>query len=178
MRRHEKDSRISRAPGLHLATALLCLTSSACFRNARIERQSAPTLEAQIDRSDSENLFVTSSEGQEQSISRADVVDIDHPGKIRLATGMMSTTGGAALLIYGLVHQPCTRGVDTCDYSGNLMAIVSAIPLLVGGVVLAASGGLTYHRSVAASNPSPAIPSTQAMQHSLPRLTCTFCTHQ
>ena len=83
------------------------------------------------------------------------------------------------MLIYGLVHQPCNPGPqnDTCDYSENLMLIVTSIPLLVGGGVLATSGGLTYHDSVTAARPSPAIPSTQALRHSLPRLTCSFCSH-
>ncbi len=179
MRRRGKGSRISFAPGTCLAIALLCLSSSACFRYARIERRSAPTLEARIDRSDGENLYVTSSEGQEQTVSRADVVDVDHPGKVRLTTGMLMLAGGAAMLIYGLVHQPCNPGPlnDTCNYSENLMLIVSSFPLLVGGCVLATSGGLTYHDSVTAARPSPAIPGTQAMRYSQPRLTCSFCSH-
>jgi hypothetical protein len=175
MRRRAEGSRFFLAPGLRLAVALLCLTSSACFRYARIERRSSTTLEARIDRSDSETISVTSSEGQEQTISRSDVVDIDHPGKVRLTTGVLMVAGGAAMLLYGLVHQPCSGGGDACDYSGKVIAIVSAVPLLAGGGVLATSGGLTYYNSVTAATPSSVVPSTQAMRHSLPRLTCSFC---
>jgi hypothetical protein len=175
MARHAEGSRIFAAPGIRLAIALVCLTSSACFRYARIERRSSAALEARIDRSDNETIFVTTSEGQEQAISRSDVVDEDHPGKVRLTTGMLMVAGGAAMFIYGLVHQPCGVGTDVCDYSGKVMAIVFAVPLLVGGGALATSGGLTYHNSVTAAKPSSVVPSAQAMRHSLPRLTCSFC---
>ena len=175
MRRREEGSRILSAPGLALAIAFLCFSASGCFRYARIERKSSATLEAQIDRSDSEKIFITSSEGQEQTINRSDVVDIDHPGKVRLTTGMLAIAGGAAMLIYGLVHQPCGGGTDVCDYSGKVMPIVFAVPLLVGGGALVTSGGLAYHTSVTAAKPSSVVPSAQAMRHSLPRLTCTFC---
>ena len=105
MRRRPEGSLIFLAPGLWLAVILLCLASSACFRYARIETGSSTTLEARIDRSDSETIFVTSSEGKEQTISRSEVVDIDHPGKARLTTGVLMVAGGAAMLIYGLVHR-------------------------------------------------------------------------
>jgi hypothetical protein len=177
MRRGAETSRVVSAAGLGLAIALLCLASSACFRYARIERRSSTALEARIDRSDSERIFVTSSEGHGQTISRSDVVDIDHPGKIRLTTGTLMVVGGAAMLLSGLLHQPCSGGGDVCDYSWKVNAIIYAIPLLAGGGVLATSGGLTYYKSVTAAAPSPVVPSPQAMRHSLPRLTCSFCSH-
>jgi len=174
--RCSEGSRISAATGIRLVIALVGLTSSACFRYARIEMRSS-AVEAQINRSDSETIFVTTSEGQEQAISRSDVVEIDHPGKVRLVTGILMVAGGAAMLLYGLVHQPCSGVSDVCDYSGKVTAIVFAVPLLVGGGALATSGGFTYRNSVVAAKPSSVFPGAQALRHSLPRLACSFCAH-
>jgi hypothetical protein len=179
-KRHAKDFRISHSPGIRLAIAFLCLASSACYGYASIERRSAPILEALIERSDEENLFVTLSEGQEQTVNRADVVDIAHPGKVRLTTGMMIAAAGVSLLIYGLVHNPCSGGNpgDSCEEAIlNLFWIEGGVSMIVGGGVLATTGGFTYYNSVTAAKPSPAIPSRQAIRHSLPRLTCSFCSH-
>lgn len=177
-KRYAKDFRASHSPNLRLAIALLCATSSACYGYASIERRSAPTLEARIDRSNEESLFVTPNEGQEQTVSRADVVDISHPGKVRLTTGTMIAAAGAALLIYGLVHNPCAGGNpgDSCEEAfANLVWIQGGLGMLVGGAALATTGGFAYYNSVTAAKPSPALPSTQAMRNSLPRLTCSFC---
>jgi hypothetical protein len=177
MVRCPEGSRISAATGIRLVIALVGLTSSACFRYARIEMRSSATVEARINRSDSETIFVTTSEGQDQAISRSDVVEIDHPGKVRLVTGILMVAGGATMLLYGLVHQPCSGASDVCDYSGKTMAIVFAVPFLVGGGALATSGGLTYRNSVVAAKPSSVVPGAQALRHSLPRLACSFCVH-
>ena len=177
-KRYAKELRISPSPNLRPALALLCAACSACYGYASIERRSGPTLEARIDRSNEETLFVTSNEGQELTVSRDDVVDIAHPGKVRLTTGTMLAAAGAALLIYGLVHDPCpgAKPGDSCEEAfGNLMWIQGGLGMLVGGAALATTGGFAYYNSVTAANPSPALPSTQAMRNSLPRLTCSFC---
>jgi hypothetical protein len=174
-----QHSRIAHTPGLRLAIAL-SLTLSGCFGYARIERRSATALEARIERSDSEKLFVTSGEGKEETVNRGDVVDIDHPGKVRLTLGTMIAAAGAAMLIYGLAREPCRTSHpgsgEGCEEAFlNWILIMDGAAALLGGSALAITGGFAYHNSTTATEFSPAIPSTQAMRHSLPRLTCSFC---
>jgi len=180
MRRSIESSRFPFTPGLSLVMALLCLTSSACYRYASIERRSVPALQARIDRSDRENLFVTTSDGQEQTVSRAEVVNISHPGKIRLTTGILIASAGVAMVLYGLLHQPCSGRPpgDACEQSwDDLGAIADGVAFLTGGGVLAISGGLSYYNSVTVAEPAAPMQGTQAMRHPLPRLTCSFCSH-
>jgi hypothetical protein len=177
-KRYAKDLPIFHSTCLRLAIALVCVTSSACYGHASIERRSGPPLEARIDRSDEENLYVTSNEGQAEKVSRADVVDIAHPGKIRLTTGTMLAAAGVALFVYGLVHKPCAGGNpgDSCEEAfANLAWIQGGLGMLLGGAALAITGGFAYENSVTAAGPIPAVLRTQAMRDSLPRLTCSFC---
>jgi hypothetical protein len=176
--RYTKDLRNSHSPNLRLAIALICGTCSACYGYASIERRSGPPLQARIDRSNEQSLFVTSNDGQEQIVSRDDVVAIAHPGIVRLTTGTMIAVAGVALLIYGLVHKPCpgSNPGDECEeIFGNLLDIAGGVNMLVGGTVLATTGGFAYYNSVNAAAPSPSVHGMQAMRGSLRRLTCSFC---
>ena len=113
-------------------------------------------------------------------MSRTDVVEISHPGKVRLTIGSMIVAAGAAMLIYGLVRKPCTVGPgESCEeaFVGHFMLIQGGVGALLGGGALAITGWFAYDNSTTAAEPSRVIPSTEAMRHSLPRLTCSFCPH-
>ena len=177
-RRDERISRRvnSRPKGFRPAIALLpFLASSSCYAYASIERRSGATLEARIDRSDSENLYVTPEDGPQQAVNRADVLDIGHPGKVRIASGTMIVAAGASMLIYGLLYPSC-RGARTpqedCGWDfGKLMRTQLGVFGLVAGGALTTSGLLAYDDSVTAARAYPVIPKRQAMQRSLPRFT-------
>jgi len=108
MNRYQAGNSASRSRGFRSILTLVCLTSSSCYGYATIERRSGATLEAQIDRSDTENLYATPEDGPQQAVSRADVLDIGHPGKVRIATGTLIVAAGASMLIYGLLHPSCS----------------------------------------------------------------------
>ena len=113
-------------------------------------------------------------------MNRTDVVDIYHPGKIRLTIGSMVVAAGTAMLIYGLVRKSCTVGPgESCEGAGvdKLLLIQGGVGAILGGGALALAGWFAYDDSTTAAEPSPAIPSAQAMRHSLSRLTCSFCSH-
>jgi hypothetical protein len=173
MNRHQAGRPTSRSRGFRPATTLLCLTSFSCYGYASIERRSGSTLEAQIDRSDSENLYVTPEDGPQQAVNRADVLDISHPGKVRIATGTTIAAVGASMLIYGLLYPSC-RGTRTpqedCGWDfGKLMWTQLGVFGLVAGSPLAASGWFAYENSVTAAKAYPVIRNWEAMQRSLPR---------
>jgi hypothetical protein len=180
MERHHVGTAMFRSPGFGGVVALVCLTSSSCYGYASIERRSGPTVEARIDRSDSENLYVTLEGGaQQQTLSRADVLDISHPGKAPLATGVMIAVAGASMLVYGLVHQSCSGArtpQEDCGFDlEKLMWIQGGALVLLAGGSIATAGGFAYHNSVTAAEAPLVSPSRQAMQRSLPRLRCTVC---
>jgi hypothetical protein len=155
---------------------------SSCFGYARIERRSAAALEGRIDRSDREKLFVTSGDGKEETVSRGDIVDINHPGKVRLTLGSMIAAVGAAMLISGLVRESCHSshpgsGEGCEEVFLKWILIMDGAAALAGGGALAITGGLAYYNSKTATEFTPADAHTQAMRDSLPRLTCSFCSH-
>jgi hypothetical protein len=158
-----------------MMVALVALFLSACFPTALIERRSGPTIEARIERSDNEKLYLTTAEGQQYTVDRSDVVDIDHPGNVLLTTGIVIATLGA-LMLAGSFAVSCS-GQGSCEGPGatKLMLLLGGINNLSYGIPLAVSGGIIYSRSVTAAKPSQVSPNTQAMKQSLPRPTCSFC---
>jgi len=121
-------------------------------------------------------------DGAQQTVNRADVVDIGHPGKVAFATGMTIAVAGASMLIYGLVRPSSCSGTRTPGEDCAWDNLAKEIALIGGGLfglsaggALAAAGGVAYEDSVAAAKPLSVIPSTQAMRDPLPRLICTFC---
>jgi hypothetical protein len=169
------DRSLRRPRGFRSAITLLCLTSSSCYGYASIERRSGATLEAQIDRSDSENLYVTLDDGQQQAVNRADVLDIGHPGKVRIASGAIIVVAGASMLIYGLLHPSCagTRTPqEDCGFDfGKLAWIQLGVLGLVSGSALTTAGLFAYDNSVTATRAYPVIPNRQATRRSYPRFT-------
>ena len=175
MNRYQVGNSTSRPRGFRSAITLLCLTSSSCYGYASIERRSGATLVAQIDRSDSENLYVTLEDGQQQAVNRADVLNISHPGKVRIASGTIIAAAGLSMLIYGLLYPSCTgtrTPQEDCGFDvGKLVWIQLGALGLVSGGALTSAGLFAYDNSVTAARAYPVIPNRQAMQRSPPRST-------
>lgn len=178
MDRYQVGTPASRPQGFRPAIMLLlCLASSSCYAYASLEKRSGATLEARIDGSDSEYLYVTPEDGPQQVVSRVDVLEISHPGKVRIAIGAVIAAAGAAALIYGQVHQWCAGGTRTpqedCGFDVRPLVWTQLGALGLGsGVALTAAGLYAYVNSVTAAMASEFIPNRQAMQRSLPRFTC------
>jgi hypothetical protein len=163
-----------------LVVALIGLSASSCYGYASIERRSAASLEARIDCSDGESLYVTTEDGSKQMVKRADVVEISHAGKGAFSCGILLAAAGASMVTYGLVHPWCRGGTRTvakdCGYSiEQWMWIEGGVLALLSGGGFVAAGVSAHHNSVRAAALLSITPSTQAMQAALPQLTCSFC---
>jgi hypothetical protein len=182
MKRYPMGLGASRRGAVRLVLVVLCLTSSSCYRYASIERRSAPALNAQIERSDSQKLYLTLEDGSEETVSRTEVVDISHPGKIRLVTGLALAAAGASLLVYTYgFFKPCrgSRPGDECaDVFLSLPLIGTGLTGVIAGGSLATAGGIAYLDSVTAAAPPPDTPSIRTMRRAVPRMTCSFCSGQ
>jgi hypothetical protein len=144
---------------------LVVLVPCGCFSTATITRRSDPPIEARIDRSDTESLFLTSPDGEHFSVKRSEVTDIDHPGNVHATVGAVAVALGVLMLVGS------TRDVSP-ESSIGLFMFGDAIG--IAGAYLAGYGLWTYFRSVSASqasSPAVALDRGQAP----PRLTGPFC---
>ena len=143
---------------------LLCALVPACSTAAAVERRTGPTLVGKIDHSDADRLYLTTDQDQRFAIERADVVSIDHPGKIGMVIGTI--TSGIGLVF--LAVSPFLRDGCGPDYTSpspcwNLRAISATIGLgylLVGLPVLLGNYAVNSRSQSAAAPPRspPPIP--------------------
>jgi hypothetical protein len=140
--------------------------SSACA--ATIDRKSGPRIVGRIDRSDENQLFVTTPADDRYTVERSDIVAIDHPGKLSMWLGAGGLLAGAGLTALGLHAASGTENCTTNCPSGfvgivgamGIVMILESLPFLIGGYRV-------YSRSVAAAAMPPLrVP----MQPSLPTL--------
>ena len=158
-----------------MIVALVGLFLSACFPTALIKRRSGPTIEARIDRSDNEKLYLTTVGGQKYTVDRSDVEDIDHPGNVLLTTGIVTAALSTLMLVGGLAASCSGQGSCEGPAAAKMVLILGGANFLSYSIPLMLVGGITYSDSVKAAKPSQVFPNTQAMKQSLPRLTCSFC---
>ncbi len=134
-----------------LTAALLALLCG-CSTTATISRKGGPTVEAKIQRSDREYLFVKTEDKAEAVIPRAEVADIDHPGN---ATAVL----GGLLSAYGVLN--IVSGLETCSESEGAVGVGyctgMVLPAAVGAGMLI-WGLTTWGNSLnaAGNNTSPA----------------------
>jgi len=145
----------------------------ACVSTATITRRSGPTLEACIDRSDQDKVYVSATDGKHYAVDRSDIVEVDHPGNVLMTTGLVISSFALLMLVSGIV------AVKTANPQGSGEdSLVGAVAIWMGSMTAAVSlplagfGAFQWIESRYALVPQ--IP-TQAMRESLPRLTCSFC---
>jgi hypothetical protein len=137
--------------------AILAILSEGCSTAAAIVRRDGATVIAHIDRSDAQRLYVTADGDHPSIIERADVVDIDHPGKVGRTIGGISSAVGVGFVLLGIfAPSDCNPDVHDCfgqdkaEYLG-----VGLLSLLVGIPVLIRNMGVLYESRKAATAPSP-----------------------
>jgi hypothetical protein len=158
-----------------IALALAVLLFANCSSTATIERRSGDPIEARIDRSDSEKLYLTSANDEHFTVDRSDIVDIDHPGNVRIITGMACAALGTLMLVGAGTSLFCSHGSSCVSPEGFLMLFLFGGSFTTASLPLVGTGLWTYERSVRAAKPAPLPLGTQANTHDLPRLTCSFC---
>jgi hypothetical protein len=158
-----------------IALALGLLLFSNCFSTATIQRHSGPPIEARIDRSDSEKLYLTSATGEHFTLDRSDIVDIDHPGNVRLTIGIAAAVLGTVMLVGANTSLFCSHGSSCVSPEGFLGLYLFGMGFALASLPLVGTGWWTYAHSVRAAEPALLPLDTQANIHDLPRLTCSFC---
>jgi hypothetical protein len=114
------------------------LTVVGCADTATVGRSDGPDIEARIQRSDTEALYVRSSNGQIYRAERKNVTDVDHPGNVLGWVGL-SLIGVSTLFLAE------TSNADPETRRG--IAAVYGVP----GVLMALAGWYSYFRSVNAA---------------------------
>ena len=154
--------------GLVLLTFL-----GACVSTATIRRRSGPTIEACIDRSDQDKVYVSATDGKHYAVDRSDIVDMDHPGNVVMTTGLVYASIGLLMLVSGIMSRRSSdpQGSGEDRFVGGIMMWMGGMSL-AGGLPLAVGGAFQWMESRDALVPQ--VP-TQAARDSLPHLTCSFC---
>jgi hypothetical protein len=91
-----------------VALVLLLALVQGCSTSAAIERKSGPTVVGRIDYSDANRLYVTGDDDGRYSIERADVANIDHPGKIGMVVGAITSGVGVGFLLLAPLAPDCS----------------------------------------------------------------------
>jgi hypothetical protein len=134
--------------------ASICIALGSCG-NANIVRHSGPALEATIDRSDRDALYVSTDEGGRYRVERRDVVHIRHPGS---ATGsiLLLTTAALALVAFLAIRPP-----DPPAQGSGFIAIPRLMALTTFAVALPwgmGTGAVNLRSRLAASSQAPPAP--------------------
>jgi hypothetical protein len=148
----------------------VCTFGWGCSTSAAVERRNGPTLVGRIDASDVDHLYLTTGSAERFSIERADVVSIDHPGKIGMVIGaVMSGVGLFFLAISPFVradcgpdyasHAPCWN-LRTLSVTIGIGYLLAGIPVLSGNFAVnsrsrAAAAPLRFVAPMPARSPSP-----------------------
>lgn len=133
------------------AVTIAFLGSIGCSSTATITRMSGPTLEARIDGSDDQRLYVTTRSDARYMVERPDVISIDHPGNVVGLIGLTYVAFGA-LMFFG------TNSPSTGERGSGFEGIPRGMGLtsMVVGLPVAILGGANYLRSVLAAQPAGA----------------------
>ena len=143
----------------------------ACVSTATITRRSGPTLEACIDRSDQDKVYVSATDGKHYAVDRSDIVDVDHPGKLLMTMGLVSAGLGLLTLLGGVLTYTSSAPQSDERMVGGMFSLIGG-GTLVWALPMAGLGTFQWMESRDALVPQT---SRQAMRESLPRLTCSFC---
>lgn len=122
---------------------VVSVTFSGCSTTATIHRLNGPDYESTIVDSDARTLRLGGGDGRMYEVTRAEVVDIDHPGNVIMTVGMVFLGLGTFLVAgtYGKFVEPM-QGQTQGD-----AATGAALGLILPGVLLAALGGIPYFTS-------------------------------
>jgi hypothetical protein len=156
-----------------IAGLVLLTFLGACVSTATIKRRSGPTIEACIDRSDQDKVYVSATDGKHYAVDRSDMIDVDHPGNVLMTTGLVISSFALLMLVSGIlaVKSANPQGSGE-DRFGGYLNIWMGGGTLVWALPMALFGGFQWSDSQNALVPKTP---TQAMRESLPRLTCSFC---
>jgi hypothetical protein len=135
------------------ATLLSSLLLCGCSTTATISRINGRTLEARIQRSTPGAVVVKTESGQEVSISRSEISDIDHPGNVAAVIGGLLSAYGAANIAVG-APQCSTQGGAYC--SGVFLPAALGVSMLAWGL------GTWIGSTSAASSPEGSSSSSSA----------------
>lgn len=111
----------------------LTIWLAACSTTATLLHQDGHMTEARIERSDSDTLYILDDNGQETAVSRADIVDIDHPGNvvaIAMIPGFLSSL--AVAIPSGLVLSASND--DISSFVSGFFLIVGVSSAVVSGI--------------------------------------------
>jgi hypothetical protein len=123
-----------------------------CSTAAKISLVTGGQVEAQIQRSDQDNLFVETETGAEVPIARSEVSDIDHPGN------GVAVVGGA-LTVYGISNIAVVASTCGQQKLPEVACVSAYIPAALG-VSMLTWGLVTWFGSTgAAANSMPQGPS-------------------
>ena len=125
--------------------------STACSTSAAVERRSGPTIVGTIEASDANRLYLATGESERYWVERADITDIDHPGKIgTFIGGTLIVIGGGLLALSPFLSNDC---VSDCFLSRRGFAIFVGVPTIVAGISVLLSNLNHYRRSRAMAEP-------------------------
>jgi hypothetical protein len=124
------------------AVALVLLTG--CGTSATITQRFG-SIDATIVGGDRENIYVETPGGLNQSIPKADIVDVDHPGNVAATIGGVVTAYGVANIAVGMPQ---------CDREGPAFCMGVFLPAAIG-VSLITYGVGTYVGSTTAMDKTP-----------------------
>jgi len=144
-----------------VALVLLLVFVEGCSSSAAIERRSGPTIVGRIDYSDANQLYVTGDDGGRYGIDRSDVANIDHPGKIGMVIGAITSGVGVGFLLLAPLAPNCSsrEPAQPDGWCWNVSAISTAIGigyLLAGLPILI--GNLAVHSRSAMAVAAPRSP--------------------
>lgn len=130
--------RLKRRMGSPWELLVLC-PMLGCSSVSAIQLRDAATIEARIDRSDREFIYVTPAEGERQQIDRRNVVSIDHPGKAGMVVGAVcSIVSAGSFVLSSTLHAGCGQGGCLITPSGffyleGVLGLGCALPALAVG---------------------------------------------
>jgi hypothetical protein len=150
--------------------AIAVAVGPSCSTMAAIERGNGPTLEARIDGSDSDRLYVTDGQNTRYAVFRSDIVAIDHPGRAGMLTGTILLGGGAAAfaLAPAIEHYE-----DKSGWRWDLVSVFYGVCLVAAGLPPLLYGLATRMRSQEAARVRTQAPVPPSRE--LPRLSCPSC---
>lgn len=126
----------------------MAATTMGCGTMATVSTRSGHTAEAEIVSSDEENIHVQyGNRGGRDTIPRASVTDIDHPGNVAATIGTLVTAYGVANIAVG---------APECDRQGPAYCTGVFLPAAIGLPIMA-WGFYTYFSSVSAASSGPRV---------------------
>ncbi|MGZ3457850.1 MAG: hypothetical protein ACXU86_05015 [Archangium sp.] len=127
------------------ATLLSSLLLCGCSTTATISRINGGTFDARIQRSTPSAVVVQTESGQEVSIPRSEITDIDHPGNVAAVIGGLVSA-------YGLAN--IAVGAPQCGTQSGAYCAGVFLPAALGVSMLAWGLGTWIGSTSAASSPS------------------------